>query len=488
MNTSKFRVGISTYAWGINGNLQGLYQFLKLANLFNTVVHVLPCYGDREELDRDGGFSTTNHFVIHPKNGTWKDISTISQKNPVLLDIIICHIDEKSVEWQDFLTKGSKSQYADMFLTTDKIYPSGIVPGEELPKFNFFGNPIRGLFEETVGDGEKIVRVQTFLSYQRDFDSNSPMVRKYIENLLILWKSKGVQYCRFDAINTAIKEPGNYPDFYMTPGTYKYIEVLCELAAKHGITPLLELLIAEDDFERLPQNCMLYDFEYQKLIPNILLNKDFSKLVKWLEIIKSKKGKRTILNILSNHDGFCWESKFGLFANKELQSLKQSVESRLDSEDLAASGFEANNIANNTNTSVYNLCQKNSKQWLFANMLFLFLPEGVPLFYYHDLLCGGNDYEAFEKTNEGRYLMRSKFDSAYLSNVQTSEESEFKSIRTLLEFINLKNKNDIFDGSYTIDQYPDQPSIIKFSWGRENKFFSIKFDASDYYWEVHTNL
>ena len=67
---------------------------------------------------------------------------------------MVNHISRQSPYFQDFLKKGRKSKYVDLFITVDKIWPDGNPPAEEIEKI-FLRRPepfSRYTIEET-GEG-----------------------------------------------------------------------------------------------------------------------------------------------------------------------------------------------------------------------------------------------------------------------------------------------------------------------------------------------
>lgn len=114
------RPQLLTYPDLLGGDLRTLGALLDgpLAGLFHGV-HILPPFpssGDR-------GFAPLTYTEIDPRFGTWADIERIAEQHDVLLDLMINHISRASPQFQDFLRRGRQSQYADLFITLDKVWP-----------------------------------------------------------------------------------------------------------------------------------------------------------------------------------------------------------------------------------------------------------------------------------------------------------------------------------------------------------------------------
>ena len=111
----KYKVQLKTYPDSLGGNLKSLNNVLLkyFKDIFEGGVHILPPFpssGDR-------GFAPLTYLEIEPSFGTWEDISTIGQNFDLMLDLMVNHISRQSDYFQDFLKKGKKSEFADLFIT-----------------------------------------------------------------------------------------------------------------------------------------------------------------------------------------------------------------------------------------------------------------------------------------------------------------------------------------------------------------------------------
>jgi sucrose phosphorylase len=79
---------------------------------------------------------------VNPAFGTWEDVEKIGQDFDLIIDFMVNHISRQSVFFQDYIAKGADSEYADMFLSFDKLAPNGWIKDEDLEKFTP-GNPDR---------------------------------------------------------------------------------------------------------------------------------------------------------------------------------------------------------------------------------------------------------------------------------------------------------------------------------------------------------
>jgi sucrose phosphorylase len=126
------QVQLITYPDSLGGTLATLDQVLltHFQGLFRGGVHILPPFpssGDR-------GFAPLTYFEIDPRVGGWEDIRRISRHSDVMLDLMVNHISRQSEYFRDFLKKGRRSAWADLFITLDKMWPDGKPSPEDLSK------------------------------------------------------------------------------------------------------------------------------------------------------------------------------------------------------------------------------------------------------------------------------------------------------------------------------------------------------------------
>ena len=177
--TVKNQVQLITYPDSLGGNLKTLHEVLDkyFSDIFKGGIHILPPFpssGDR-------GFAPLTYLEIEPEFGTWDDIRRIGEKHDILLDLMVNHISAKSAYFQDFLKKGRKSEYADLFITIDKIWPDGNPPPEEVEKiFLRRTEPFSEFTIEETGEVEKVWTTfgKVTPSEQIDLDVSSEVTRQ----------------------------------------------------------------------------------------------------------------------------------------------------------------------------------------------------------------------------------------------------------------------------------------------------------------------
>ncbi|MBP8793656.1 MAG: sucrose phosphorylase, partial [Lutibacter sp.] len=83
----------------------------ELKGLFGGL-HILPFYYPID--GEDAGFDPIDHNLIDPRLGDWNDLKELSEEVDIMADLIVNHVSAKSIQFQDYLQKGEKSEYASL--------------------------------------------------------------------------------------------------------------------------------------------------------------------------------------------------------------------------------------------------------------------------------------------------------------------------------------------------------------------------------------
>jgi sucrose phosphorylase len=235
------QVQLITYPDSLGGDLKKLNAVLEryFPNLFTGGVHILPPFpssGDR-------GFAPLTYLQIDPQFGTWNDIKRISEKHAVLLDLMVNHISAESPYFQDFLDNGKDSEYADLFITVEKIWPDGRPLQKDLDKiFLRRETPFSNFKIAKTGKIQKIWTTfgKTNPSEQIDLDVNSPVADMLLTEILANFELNCVSIIRLDAVGYVIKKRGS-SCFFVEPEIYAYLEKVKKLADSHNMEILPEI-------------------------------------------------------------------------------------------------------------------------------------------------------------------------------------------------------------------------------------------------------
>lgn len=466
--TVKNKVQLITYPDSLGGDLKTLNSVLLqyFSDIFKGGIHILPPFpssGDR-------GFAPLTYLEIDPRFGTWEDISAIGENFDVLVDLMVNHISRQSEYFQDFLKKGRKSQYADLFITLDKLWKDGRPVQEDINKM-FLRRPLPySTFKiEETGETEKIWTTfgKTEPSEQIDLDIKSEKVKQLLTQFLVNFRANNVKIVRLDAVGYVIKKLGT-SCFFVEPEIYEFLKWIKELANYLGIELLPEVHSHYSIQYKLAEHGFwIYDFILPYTILDALINKSGEKLCEYL---KNRPAKQ--FTMLDCHDGIPVKPDMdGLIDTKEARKLVDVCLERgsnlsliLSEEHKAEDGFDVHQIR----CSYYSVLNCDDDAYLAARAIQFFAP-GIPQVYYAGLLAGENDVEAVKSTGEGREINRHNFSEAEI------EEAVKKSVvQRLLKLIRFRNDYEAFNGEFMVQDCPRDE--IRLSWKKDNKHCDLFID------------
>lgn len=431
-------VQLMVYPDALGGDLPSLLRVLdKHLSQAVDLVHILPFYpssGDR-------GFAPLTHSEVDPKFGTALDIRRIAQKYELMSDLISGHISTESVYYQDYLALGGESSYKDMFLPLTKVYPDGLISLAEIAGLNFL-TPIPPFMNVTFADGSVIPHWKSFLPVQAELDVHSQMTRDLLESFAQALVDFGVSAVRLDAIATASKH--RQQGFYLTEGFYEYVSWLVPMLKARGLQVLAEVTALNQELVDYMTNlgAYVYDFHLPPLILQTVLLGEPRCLISWL---RRRKGK--YISFITNHDGLVVDG----FAEEVLplldqHQLRNRILDNAGASSREASGLVANNVSVRAiNATLYEACFRDQSAWLLSQLILLFCPGPVQL-YYNDLLSQRNDEDLYRKTGEGRSLVRHN----HLMD-QLDHKFGQPAVVELISAMTLRNQHPAFTGQFEID-------------------------------------
>jgi len=465
----KNKVQLITYADSLGGDLKKLKYVLNtyFKGLFQGGVHILPPFpssGDR-------GFSPVTYFQIEPSYGGWNDIQSLAADQDVLLDLMVNHMSSSSVFFQDFLKKGSKSEYADMFLSIQKVWPDGKPKKADLRKI--FLRRTVPFSDFTVDDNEKQTLWTTFgsgnPSDQIDLDVNSPVTRTLYTKIIEHFHANHVRIVRLDAVGYVIKKAGT-PCFFVEPEIFQFMDWIRDVAAENEIE-LLPEVHAEPATQRelIEHGYWIYDFILPYLILETLIKKRSGKLRDYLRGRPSHQ-----FTMLDCHDGIPVKPDLnGYYNSADVSDLVNLCLQRgaglsrvISEEHKDPNGFDVHQICG----TYYSMLGADDDAYFAARAIQLFTP-GIPQIYYVGLLAGENDIAAAEQSGEMREVNRHSYTLA-----EIDREVERPIVKRLLRLIEFRNTYPAFDGDCTIDNCGDKELSI--TWAKESLQTRLHIDLS----------
>jgi sucrose phosphorylase len=453
----KNKVQLITYPDGLGGDLRSLGQVLdeQFPGLFEGGLHVLPPFpssGDR-------GYSPLTYDVIDPCFGSWKEIRELSERYDVMLDVMVNHVSSRSPYFLDFLARGSASEWADLFITLDKVWPPDGVP-VQADVDRIFLRRKRPWSTYQVGSPAAPVAVWTTFgkadpSDQIDMDWRSPRFGSIVEGFLRTFTSNGVKLVRLDAVGYLPKRAGT-TCFFVQPEMDEVLDSLDDMAERFGVTLLPEVHgRVEIQGHLAERGSWIYDFILPYRVLEALILRSPTRLASYLRDRPSRQ-----FTMLDCQDGVPLKPDLdGLYDPDDAKRVVEVCLARGGNLSLVYSpehrdvdGFDVHQIRG----TIYSLLGCDDDAYIAARAIQLFAP-GVPQIYYVGLLAGENDPEAALRAGDGREINRHNF------SVDEIRAAAGRSVVMRLErLIRLRNSHPAFDGTFEV--LPSGPDGLKLSW------------------------
>ncbi|RED56316.1 sucrose phosphorylase [Cohnella lupini] len=462
------QVQLITYPDSLGGNLKALNQVLieHFSELFKGGVHILPPFpssGDR-------GFAPLTYLEIEPSFGGWDDIRAIGERFDVMVDIMVNHISRQSDYFQDFLKRGRKSEFADLFLTLDKLWDDGEPVQEDIAKM-FLRRPVpySAFTIEETNEVEKVWTTfgKTDPSEQIDLDIKSSLFKQLITEFFMNFKKQNIKMVRLDAVGYVIKKLGT-SCFFVEPDIYEFLDWIMELADSLEITLLPEVHAHYSTQYKLAEHgCWIYDFILPYRVLDTLINKSSEELCHYLRTRPHKQ-----FTMLDCHDGIPVKPDMDDLIDtadaRELVNLCLERGSNLSlivsDEHKADDGFDVHQIR----CSYYSVLNGDDDAYLAARAIQFFTP-GIPQVYYVGLLAGENDLESVKASGEGREINRHNY-----SMEEIIQSLDKEAVKRLMKLIRFRNEYDAFNGKFTVQYSPKHE--VRLAWDKEELFCSLFID------------
>jgi sucrose phosphorylase len=466
----KNQVQLITYVDRLSGGgFAKLNQLLKgpLNGVFGGA-HLLPFFTPID--GADAGFDPIDHTQVDARLGTWDDVCELSDTVELVSDLIVNHVSSSSPQFLDFSKKGQASQYAEMFLTWDRVFPQGAKETDILSIYR--PRPTVPFSPITLSSGEKKLFWTTFNPEQVDIDVRHPQAEAYLDSILQKFQAAGIKMIRLDAVGYAIKKPRT--GCFMIPETFDFIAELTGKARGLGIEVLVEIhshYLKQVEIAR--QVDWVYDFALPPLVLHALFNSDSRPLAQWLSI-----SPRNAVTVLDTHDGIGVidagagdNGEPGLLSPEEIDSLVETIHLKSNGQSKKATGAAANNLdLYQVNCTFFDALGGREADYLIARAIQFFAP-GIPQVYYVGLLGGRNDMELLARTGVGRDINRHYYTD---DEIETALKQPL--VQKLIELIRIRNSHPAFGGEFHVEA--PTKDRIEMQWKEGKQQIKLNVDLS----------
>lgn len=458
----KNKVQLITYPDSMGGDIKTLHRVMKkhFNKMFQGGIHMLPPYpssGDR-------GFAPVSYFEINPAFGDWNDVKALGEEYDLLLDFMVNHISKASPFVQDFLKKGRRSKYADMFLTLDKLWPDGKPVQKDVDRI-FLRRKVPYSTFSVTETGETEILWTTFgktdPSEQIDLDVQAAITKTFFKEVFTFFSQNNISIVRLDAVGYVIKKLGT-SCFFVEPDIYRFLDEIKALADELNIALLPEVHAQiQTQYKLSERGFWIYDFVLPYYILEAVLFHQPDRLVDYLETRPHRQ-----FTMLDCHDG--------IPVKPDLDNLVSSADARkvvdvcvnrganlsliYADEHKSPDGFDVHQIR----CTIYSALGEEDNAYIQARALQLFTP-GIPQIYYVGLLSGKNDEESVAKTGEGREINRHNYTEQEIENAGKQE-----GVQRLLKLIAFRDTHPSFDGSFSVQKQKEHE--IELKWVRDENY------------------
>jgi sucrose phosphorylase len=462
--TLRNKVQLITYPDSLGGNLVELHYFLR-RHLTEAVgaLHLLPFYPS----SADRGFAPLAYDRVDPAFGTWEDVERIGADFDLMVDFMVNHISRQSIFFQDYLEKGARSEFADMFFTFAKLSPGGEPREEDLAKvYTRKPRPPYTVIERSDGSKEKIWC--TFDYEQIDLDWWSPKTREVMRRFLFQLARRKVRMIRLDAVAYTTVQLGT-DCFFVEPAIWELLELLRGYAAAFGTQVLPEVHEHHDYQLRLAaRGYWTYDFALPMLVLHTLYHHSQRNLLHWLRICPRRQ-----LTTLDTHDGIGVIDVVGLMEEGEIRRTIDGLYAKGSNVKRIHSSAAYRNLdIYQVNCTYFSALEGNPDAYLAARTIQFFTP-GIPQVYYVGLLAGENDLALVERTRNGRDLNRHNY-----SLEEAEDALRAPVVQRLLALMRFRNAYPAFEGELTIGETPEDR--LELTWRQGPHEATARIDLRDY--------
>jgi len=437
--------------------LKSLYHFLTHFNPLINSIHILPFMPSSS----DKGFSVKDYYQIDSNLGDWKDLSKISTKYNVMIDMVLNHASKKSQWFENFLNENGHG--SDFFINVNNW--NG-VPQVVRPRTSELFQTVK------TRSGEREVWC-TFSHDQIDLDFRNPKVLIEFINIFNFYIQKNIKIFRLDAVAYIWKEENT--NCINRPETHYLIKILRLVLdyLNEASVLITETNIPNKEnltyFGDKDEAHWIYNFTLAPLILFTLTKGDSSELRKWSMTMPPAKNGNAYFNFIASHDGIGLRPIEGYIEENEIVKLLDLMKSFGGKISYRTTQW-GDKTPYEINISFFDSMRgtfDGEDEYLFQRFIcahtIMFAFEGVPAIYIHSLLGTKNNLNGIENGGENRIINRYQWNKDNLFKILDNSDSvNYKIYKKINELLEIR-----------INQPAFHPNSTQFTLNLGNKIFGL---------------
>ncbi len=450
--TIENKIQLITYPDSLGPSLPELHYVLR--KYFRRAVHgvhILPFYPSSS----DRGFAPLTYDEVDPNFGTWEDVDRIGRDFDLVVDFMVNHISRQSIFFQDYLHKGQASEYADMFISFNKLAPNGWVRDEDLDLV--YTRKPRPPYQIIERPNDVLEKVWCTFDYEQiDLDYTAKKTREVMGRFLIRLARRNLKMIRLDAVAYTTMELGTNC-FFLEPQIWELLDWFSDIAKAFDVEILPEVHEHYNYQLKLSEKgYWCYDFSLPMLVLHALYMKTANRLKNWLRICPRKQ-----ITTLDTHDGIGVVDVMDLLTQREIDRTLELLYEKGSNVKKTYSGPEYQNLdIYQVNCTYYSALGCSDDAYIAARCIQFFAP-GIPQIYYVGLLAGANDIEFLEKTRMGRDINRHNYPLDEVAQAVAQP-----AVQRLIPLMEFRNAYPAFNGEFAILPSHEEELILR--WHLDN--------------------
>lgn len=402
-----------------------------------STIHILPFF----PYSSDDGFSVKDFYAVDPALGNWDDIKNLEGDFELMADLVANHASSVGVWFKQFLAnKAPGNEY--FFTPPDNFDTQKVIRPRSSPLLTEY---------DTVNGKRKVWT--TFSADQVDLNYANPELLKEMLNVYLFYMSKGIRVIRLDAIAFLWKTSGTA--CMHENETHEVVRLFRDVMdyCCPGAILLTETNVPHKEnltyFGLGDEAHLIYQFALPPLVLHALHTGNGHYLTQWAKELNDPRRGMTYLNFTSSHDGIGVRPLEGIMPDEEKMPMIEKLKefgARITTRQMGDT-----HVPYEINVTFFDALMGTkdgidsfqTKRFIQSQTIMISL-QGVPAFYFLNLLGIPNYDKGVEETGVNRTINRRKFDHSELEALLHEQPKHKKIFEELLHRTGIRSSMHAF--------------------------------------------